>query len=573
MNTSDADFDDHARPNSLAIDVTAEEIRAQLLRITEGPPLVGSARLRAFLEYVVEESLAGRASQIKAFSVAQGVFGGDENFDPETNTIVRVEAGRLRRRISEYYLSTGRDDPIIIDIPKGTYAPVFRRRKIANSDKDAQVAGSGAKEVRTLQWRTVAALAAGVLGTLLVLSGWWYLGPDSSRKSPAAGQVVDVLAKPFVAVLPLDAVSNDPTESRLSIVFTDSIITELSKLSGLSVMAHASMLELGDRPISISSIRREFGASHLLRGGLERDGNAIRVNVHLIDNNTTTTMWADSFNGEVGNILELKDKVADQIVAALSIRLEPSEQAKFLRRHSTDNDAILLFRQALTLMMAPIEMTRITTARRLFQRVSEIDPSFAGGFAGESMSYTLQVIFLKSVNPNEELEIAVTLAEKAIETDTDFGMGYASLGFATTLLGRQEEGLTYARQAIAVQPGDAYSHWMYGVVLMLSGNVETAISHLLEALRLDPAEPRTPYLNLLGIAHYVDDDYAAAIDALERNLERGGPTGPHMDIFRAGAYVELGRPDDARMVIDTMILRTPSFRIKHGCQHGLTPIT
>jgi tetratricopeptide (TPR) repeat protein len=175
------------------------------------------------------------------------------------------------------------------------------------------------------------------------------------------------------------------------------------------------------------------------------------------------------------------------------------------------------------------------------------------------MSYTLQVIFLKSVNPNEELEIAVTLAEKAIETDTDFGMGYASLGFATTLLGRQEEGLTYARQAIAVQPGDAYSHWMYGVVLMLSGNVETAISHLLEALRLDPAEPRTPYLNLLGIAHYVDDDYAAAIDALERNLERGGPTGPHMDIFRAGAYVELGRPDDARMVIDTMILSYPEF--------------
>jgi tetratricopeptide (TPR) repeat protein len=195
----------------------------------------------------------------------------------------------------------------------------------------------------------------------------------------------------------------------------------------------------------------------------------------------------------------------------------------------------------------------------LFQRVSEIDPNFAGGLAGESMSYSLEVIFLQSADPTTDLELAVTLAKMAVEIDDDLGMGYASLGFAFTLSGNFEEGLSYARRAVAVQPGDSYSRWMYGVVLVLSGDTGRAIEHLTEALRLDPAEPRTPYLNVLGIAHYVAGDYAAAIDVLERNLERGGPTGPHMDLFRAGAYVELGQDDDARAVIDTMRLSFPEF--------------
>lgn len=544
-------------------DVTAEAIRAQLQRIVAFPQFAKSPRLRAFLEYVVEESLGGRASRIKALTVGQAVFDGDESFDPQTNTIVRVEAGRLRRRLSQYYLTAGQDDAIVIDMPKGNYAPVFKRNEIATSGTDAEAIAARPAGIRVPARRRSMAFGAGALIAILALAGWWFFGQGRSlgipTATPATEQIAVSSGKALVAVLPFATVSDDAIEGQLSTSLTEAIITELSKLSGVSVMAHASMLELESRPINVDAFRGEYGVTHLLRGNIQREGSTIRVHTQLIDTAAAVTIWADSLNGAVGSVLELEDELARQIIGALSIQIMPDEQDRFLNRFSTDREALLLFQQALTLIMAPNESTRIFTARQLFQRVGEIDPNFAGGLSGQSMSYSLEVIFLQSVDPTKDLELAITLAKMAIEVDDDFGMAYASLGFASTLSGNFEEGLLNGRQAVAVQPSDSYSRWMYGVVLVLSGDTERAIEQLTEALRLDPAEPRTPYLNVLGIAHYVAGDYAAAIDVLQRNLERGGPTGPHMDLFRAGAYAELGQEDDARAVIDAMRLSFPEF--------------
>ena len=544
-------------------DVTAEDICAQLQRIVAFPQFAKSPRLRAFLEYVVEESLAGRASRIKAFTVGQAVFDGDENFDPQTNTIVRVEAGRLRRRLSQYYLTAGQDDPIVIDMPKGNYAPVFKRNETATSGTDAEAIEARPAGIRVPARRRSMVFGAGALIAILALAGWWFFGQGRSLGVPTGTPAIEQIAVPsgkaLVAVLPFAAVSDDAIEGQLSTSLTEAIITELSKLSGVSVMAHASMLELESRPTSVDAFRGQYGVTHLLRGNLQREGSTIRVRSQLIDTATAATIWADSLDGAVGSVLELEDELARQIIGALSIQIMPDEQDRFLNRFSTDREALLLYRQALTLIMAPTESARISTARQLFQRVSEIDPNFAGGLAGESMSYSLKVTFLQSADPTKDLELAVTLAKKAIEIDDDFGMGYASLGFASALSGNFEEGLSNGKRAIAVQPSDSYSRWMYGVALVLSGDTGRAIEQLTEALRLDPAKPRVPYLNLLGIAHYVAGNYAAAIDVLERNLERGGPTGPHMDLFRAGAYAELGQEVDARAVIDAMRLSYPEF--------------
>ena len=568
---SEAGMRDKTIPTEPRGQITPQEVRTQLRRINVSSPIAKAPRLQAFLEYVVEESLAGRASRIKAFSVGQAVFGGDENFDPQTNTIVRVEAGRLRRRISQYYLGDGQDDPVLIDIPKGTYAPDFRRRRATAAEPAAQVPEARTASLPTPGLRSATLVASGALIATLGFAGWWFLDPGGAENSPAIEQLVDPLAKPFVAVLPLDSLSGDPIENRISVGISEAIIAELSKLSGLSVMAHTSMLELDNRSTTVNSFRQKYGVTHVLRGGLEREGDTVRIHAQLVDTATTATIWADHMDGGVNGALEFQDFVASQIVAALSIRLDPNEQARFLHRYSTDREALLLFRQALTLMMAPTELTRITTARRLFQRISEIDPNFAGGLAGESLTFSLQVIFLKSAEPKKDLELAVTQAQKAIEIDADYGMGYASLGFASALSGRLEQGTLHARRAIAVQPGDAYSRWMFGVVLVLSGDTERAVAQLTEALRLDPAEPRTPYLNVLGIAHFVAGDYSAAIDVLERNLERGGPTGPHMDLFRAGAYADLGQDDDARAVVDAMLLSYPEFPAESWLSTWLDP--
>ena len=130
MGTGTTVNDEHAQ---------AGPIRAQLERVLRSPDFVRAERACAFLRFIVEETLEGRADHIKAFTVALGVFERDETFDPGTDTIVRVEAGALRRRLERYYLTIGRDDPIVIDVPKGAYVPVFRPRGTPTTEKISEV--------------------------------------------------------------------------------------------------------------------------------------------------------------------------------------------------------------------------------------------------------------------------------------------------------------------------------------------------------------------------------------------------------------------------------------------------
>jgi len=317
-------------------------------------------------------------------------------------------------------------------------------------------------------------------------------------------------------------------------------------------MAHASMLTLETQATNTESIKNKFGATHILRGSLEEDGNSIRVNVQLIDTATGTNIWADRLSGTTKDLLNLQDKLALNIANTLTIQIEPEEQKRFLRRHTNSADALTLYRQALILLVPPNDSERILTARQMFARVIELDPEFSGGYAGKSFSHTVSVSFRKTTDPDNELNIAKALAEQAIEKDPEFAMGYAALSAAYTHSGQLERGLEYANRAIAVQPGDAFVQFIFGLNLVLSGKPNEAITPLKEALRLDPAEPRTPYLNVLGLAHYNNGNYQNAVDSFERNLKRRGPSGPHTEVFRAAAYAELGEEQKAKAIINEM---------------------
>jgi hypothetical protein len=147
--------------------VEAEDIRVQVNRIIGSPEFEKSLRLQEFLNHIAEECLSGRARNIKGFTIGQAVFGADEDFDPETNSIVRIEAGRLRQRLAEYYTTSGRDDPIVVDIPKGSYVPRFSLNPQAPQQNNATLSDHRLKLTFRNRW-----LAAGglVLAAILALS-------------------------------------------------------------------------------------------------------------------------------------------------------------------------------------------------------------------------------------------------------------------------------------------------------------------------------------------------------------------------------------------------------------------
>jgi tetratricopeptide (TPR) repeat protein len=306
-------------------------------------------------------------------------------------------------------------------------------------------------------------------------------------------------------------------------------------------------------------LRDSFGVTHVLRGRLQTQDELIRLNVQLIDTRTLETIWADRLEGSLENIWSLQDQLAAQVTEAVAGELQPHENTKLLQKHSIDVEALAYYRQALLLLIPPNDMTRILTARSLFHRASDLDPNFAGGYAGEGFSHAITVLFLKANDPKEEIEKGIEFARKAIQIDPDFGMGYASLAFALALDGRLEEGLENAVLAISLSPGDAFVQFIYGMNLVLSGRPVEAFEPLTKAIRLNPVEPRTPYLNVLAMAHFADNDYSTTIDMLEKSRQRGGPRGPHLSIFHAAALANLGRETEARHQVAELNQTYPNF--------------
>jgi Flp pilus assembly protein TadD len=318
-------------------------------------------------------------------------------------------------------------------------------------------------------------------------------------------------------------------------------------------------------------LRADFGATHVLRGNLAREGQTLVLSVQLIDTGNGETLWADRLSRPEGDVLSLEEELAQRIIEKLSVAVHTEERKKLARSRASSPEALVLYRQALVMMMPPNDMARILSARRMFQRVQKLDPAFAGGYVGESFSHTITLLFLKAEAPEGELAVALALAEKAISIDPEFGAGHAVLSFALIFSGDLNAAAASARRGVKVQPGSAFTRFMLGVNKVLARKSEEAIVALREATRLDPAEPRTPYLNVLGIALYAAGDYQASLNALEDNTRRGGPEGPHMDIFRAAALAQVGRDDEARSLLDDIAREYPRYDAKKWLANWLVP--
>ena len=337
--------------------------------------------------------------------------------------------------------------------------------------------------------------------------------------------------------------------------YLDAVIVDLTQLSGLSVMAAGSALNVASEAIPLQTLRDEQGVSHVLKGTLISQLETLRISVQLIDTGTGQAVWAERFEGSLKDWFALEDKLANRIAAALSVTLHPDESRRVYLRHTSNPQAMELMRYATISINPPKERARIETARGLFQRVIDLDPSFAGGYTGMSEVHSYMVLFQHSKNPEEDLSRAIAYAQQAIEKDNGFGLAYSMLGLAYALSGQIDLALAQVRRAVALQPGDPLSHQWLGGVLIFAGHEDEAVEAMLEALRLDPIEPGTPYLNILGMAYFNAGQYELARDAFERNRERGGPDAPNMEAYRAATYVALGRENKAREVIARLNVR------------------
>ena len=547
---------------------SSSEVEEQLQRILADPSFQSAPKLSALLCYLVERTQAGQIDDLKAVAIAQAVFGRDDSFDAQTDTIVRVEAGRLRRRLAQYYAANGLNDPLVIDIPKGAYTTTFSDPATPESESESgpapQITGHAvtAKPAATASQPARKWVALLSLGLLLALALWQF--GDAEKSAPAAA------SKPFVMVMPMDhqgtGIDQKVVERSL-----EAVISKLAKLNDISVMAYRSSMKLAADKLTLSSLRKDHGVTHILDGRLDVDKNEVRALIAVVDTSSGEAIWSELVTGKLSALFDFEDLMSGRIATALSVTLDPDQNERLYLRHSSNLEALELFRYAIRAIYPP-DKERISAARDLFQRVTELDPDFAGGHAGLSLAYSYGVLFESSSAPQQDLEQAIVHAEKAMAVDPSFGMGVAMLGVAHTLKGDTEMGLSYTRRAIGLEPGEPLSHQWLALTLIRVGRPQEGIAAIHEALRLDPRDPQMPYLCILGMLHFAVGENRQAIMAFEEDQLRGIRRGPYVYAMQAAAYAELGDVKDARALIPALNadLISQAFPVEHWLGGMLT---
>jgi len=286
---------------------TPDQVRAQLERILGSAGFAASERLRRFLRYVVERSLAGEAGQLKEYVIGRDVFDRDEDYDPRLDSIVRVEAGRLRTKIDEYYHGPGRADDVIIRLQRGSYAPVVEGRDGRDAaDDPAPVMNIPSTVRQPARWRLGFLLLAGTLVVAAVVvwrAGIW---ATPARATPEA----------TVAVLAFKSYSTDAADEQLAARVTDGVTGELARLGTLGVVSHTTALQYAGTRTSLREIAQSLDADFIVEGTLVRGSGDLRVQVRLVDGAKDRKLWVEDFESPSAEIAQLQRRIASAVATA-----------------------------------------------------------------------------------------------------------------------------------------------------------------------------------------------------------------------------------------------------------------
>jgi len=281
--------------------ISHEEVRAELERVLASRGFVNAGRLSRLLRHVVEKTLAGEADQLKEYSVGMEVFDRDEKYDPRVDSIVRVEAGRLRSRLEEYYSTDGAADPVRISLPRGAYVVQFAHPAAAPI---APVSTAAAAPASPRHNWTTWAMTAGLIGITLVLVAWLGGSPSSQEQ-------------PSVAVLAFAQYSAGDEDGAVATQLTDSVTAELARLGTVSVVSHTSAMQFAGERKSVREIARTLGATFIVEGSIENDAEGIRVMTRLVNGTTDRKVWVEEFAGRPSDLRGLSRNIAAGVAEAL----------------------------------------------------------------------------------------------------------------------------------------------------------------------------------------------------------------------------------------------------------------
>jgi serine/threonine-protein kinase len=451
-----------ARPDDNLCPLPAQ-VEAQLEKILADGLFAGSAALSRLLRHVVGQALEGNTDRLKEYSIGVEIFQRGEAFDPRIDPIVRVQARNLRARLKEYYEAPGKDDPVLIDLPKGSYVPAFR---LAAPAVSAVPHPPGLR----LWW----AAAALVTTVALVAGALEYYG-QRFRRSGAAS----------VAVLPFLDLSPNHDQEYFSDGLTDELINALSQVEGLRVVARTSAFRYKGAAQDVREVGRALNVRSVLEGSVRREGGRVRVTAQLVDTANGYQLWSGAFDKEMTGVFSLQDEISSAIVDTLRLKLANGQGTQCARCRTTNVEAYNRFLEGRHFTYRLTE-AGLRKGIESFAQAIALDPEFAPAYAGLADAYNL-LAQMGELRPKEAMPKARAAARRALSLAPNLAEAHVALAAVLEAYDWDWAGAEREyRLAVQLNPSSPWIRYWYAGYLWDQGRTHEAFREIRKAYDMDP---------------------------------------------------------------------------------------
>ena len=363
-----------------------------------------------------------------------------------------------------------------------------------------------------------------------------------------------------IAVLPFKNISGDIQQEYFSDGITGDLITDLSKISGLGVIARNSVFAYKDSSIDVRQIGKELAVSYVVEGSVRKSNEMVRISASLIDASNGQNLWAERFDGSLENVFKLQDDVTAKIISALQLKLSDREQQQLAIKYTSSFEAYDQFLQGWQRFWEYSKESN-ALAKEHFNQAIELDPEFARAYANLALSYAYDVLSGWTNTPDDYLKKAEHLSQKAVELNDDLAQVHWAVGF-TALISRQYQfALSESQKIIALDPNNADGYGLLATTLNYAAKPQDALVYMQKAMQLNPLHPSV-YKVILGEIYFNLHDYKNAVKQFEQALERN-PGNQESRLWLAASYAHLGRIDDASWQLDIIRSADTTFSVTH----------
>lgn len=489
-------------------------IRTELNRILKHQEFQATDKMRNFLRFVVEESLAGRADQLKGHSIATRVFGRGEDFDAAQDPIVRIQAGRLRRALERYYLVAGGHDPICIHIPMGRYIPHFAAQAVETT---ATRPGAAARDVE-------------------------YQAPEG----------------PTVAVLPLEYLTGDPDQPFFTVGLAEELITELSRFQDIIVVSCQPATRSAGLPADPVELGHATGARFMLGGTVRRDEETVKVSMRLTDVKSGRQIWAHAYKHplEANRLIATQEAIARSVVAAIA-----SEYGIIARRLAAESrkkppaelDTYEAMLRYYSHQINPGPETMETCFVAL-QKAVEREPNYGPAWSALA-TLQCQIYTMDIPGFDQPLHTALRYARRGVSLEPGSQLARLMLAFASYLADDSASFHQEIETALALNPNSPYTVGTAGYFHVMRGDFERGLPLLDRAITANPCHP-----DWFHLAYICDQLRRQDYDRALWEIQRHNPLqGFWLPVMYAAVLGKLRRTDEAKPYIAEIEKLKPDF--------------